>query len=323
MRKNNLSKIRIIGLLLLMTASCASPLIHVEPTGDMSLKLDQSLLKTAGSDLDIVPVSYTIEGSNDLGYTFDLVTSDADIQFPDLSSGLWLINVRAYNAQDLIIAEGTGSLSVESGGYASITIVLYSTMGTGSLDFSLAWNSDLVFNETVEISLINLNGDEIPLVYNQQSGLAAGITENLSAGFYTLEVQLFDDLFLVMGAMEIIQIREGGETDIHLDFAQINKPGQGFPVSGESFAIAWDYSETQPDYYNIYYREHGSFTWIFLGSTSSGSILEYTIDQALLPVGDYDFAVSSVIGIEESELHTSMDDNAIPATGWYIQWLGV
>jgi len=312
-----------IIILLLITVSCSSPLVDVTSTGDMNLTLDQSAMKSIISDLDTVPASYRIEGFNATGSTFDVVTADTNIQFPDLSPGLWQISVCAYNSIDQVIAEGTGSLDVLPGGYAAMTVVLYETTGSGSLDFSVIWNADLVYSETLEITLTNLNGDVIPMTYNHISGIAAGLTENLSAGFYTLEVQLFDDFSLVMGAMELIQIREGGQTDINLDFAQLNKAGQRIPVSTENFTISWDQSDLPADFYKVYYRNHGTFTWTYLGSTASGTILEFTIDQSILTYGVYDLAVSSVVGIEESELHSSMDDSALPATGWYIDWMGI
>ena len=323
LHNNYFSRIRIISFFISITLSCSSPLVFLDTTGEISLALELGPMKAAVSDLDTIPVSYRIEGSNITGSEFDVTTSDTNIQFPDLKPGTWQIRVRAYNAASQVIAEGAGILEVQPGGYSSMTIILYSTAGTGTLDFSLIWNSDLVYNAILEISLKNLNGELIPMTYNQDTGTAAGLTENLAAGFYTLQVHLLDDSQSVMGAMELVQIREGGETDIHLDFSLINKAGQRVPVNTESFTISWDVEDPSVDLYNIYYREHGSFTWFYLGSTESGSTLEYTIDQGVLPYGVYDMAVSSVADSQESELHTSMDDTALPATGWYIDWQGL
>lgn len=320
--KNCLKKIGMIAILSVITVSCSNSLMDLNSSGEMNLTLDPDQIRSVISDLDTVPVSYSIEGSNDTGSVFDVLTPDTNIQIPDLSPGTWQIRVCAFNEQGQMIAEGSGTLEVQPGGYTSMTIVLRDATGTGSLDFSLIWNADLVWNESLEICLKTFNGDLIPLIYSQNPGTAAGLTENLSAGFYTLEVQLFDDLVLVMGAMEIVQIRESGVTDIDLDFSQINKPGQRIPINEESFTLEWDVSDTEADEYKIYYREHGSYTWSYLGSTPSGLIPEYTVDQSSLPYGVYDFAVSSVAGSEESELHSSMDDTAAPATGWYIDWQG-
>jgi hypothetical protein len=320
--KNKLFKYGFILILLIITVSCSKLLVNVESSGDMNLTLDA--MRSITSELDVVPVSYRLEGSNGGGATFDFVTADTNVQIPDLSTGEWQIRVRAYNTLNQVIAEGIGTLEVQPGGYSSMTIVLYDTTGSGSLDFSLSWNDDLVWNESVEVSLKNLNGDEIPLVFNQDTGFASGLFDDLSAGFYTLEVKLFDDLILAMGAMELVQIRESSVTNVNLDFSQLNKPGQRISVTADSFTISWNADlAANADEFRIYYREHGSFIWTYLGSTLFGTTLEYTIDQSAIPFGVYDLAVSSVEAGVESELHSSMDDSAVPATGWYVDWVGL
>jgi len=320
--KNIFYRIGIMIIFLMTMISCSNLLVDMDSSGEMNLTLDT--MRSVTSELDEIVASYRLEGSNEKGSVFDLVTTDTTVQIPDLTPGEWQIRVRAYNSAGSVIAEGVGTLTVEPGGYASMTIVLYSLSGTGSLDFSLSWNEDLVWNESVQVLLKNLNGDEIPVDFNQSTGIASGLFDNLASGFYTLEVKLFDNLTLAMGAIELIQVREGAVTNVHLDFSQINKPGQRIPVSADSFTISWDYdSVTEVDEYRIYYREHNSFIWTFLGSTVSGSVLEFTIDQNILAFGAYDLAVSSVAGAVESELHSSMDDSAVPATGWYIDWAGL
>lgn len=317
--KNRNFKTGIISILLLITISCSNHLMDMNSSGEVNLTLDA--LRSVTSDLDTLPVSYRIEGTNLSGDSFDFVTVDTNVQIPDLSPGEWQIRIEAYNESAQVISEGVGTLNVEPGGNASITVILYSLSGSGSLDFSVSWNENLVYNEIVEVLLKNLNGDEIPLNFNQNPGIASGIFDNLPSGFYTLEVKLFDNMILTMGAMELIQIKEGGVTNINLDFSQINKPGQKISVTGVSFTIAWDYdTPSTVDDYRIYYREHGTFVWMYLGSTGSGSILEYTIENSALAYGVYDIAVSSVSGSHESEFHTSMDDSAVPSTGWYIDW---
>ena len=316
------SKSGILSILLLFVVSCSNHLVDVKSTGEMNLTLDA--MRSISSELDEVVVSYRLEGSNDNGDEFDFTTTNTTVQIPDLSPGEWQIRVQAYNEAGLVVAEGVGTLNVEPGGYASMTIVLYSLSGSGSLDFSLSWNDDLLLNESVQVTLKNLNGDEFPVTLTMADGIASGLLESLPAGFYTLEVKLFEDLTLAMGAMELVQIKESAVTNINLDFSQINKAGQRIPVTTDNFTISWDYDLlSTADEYRIYYREHGSFIWTYLGSTASGSILEYTIDQNALVLGAYDLAVSSVSGSEESELHSSMDDSAIPATGWYIDWTGL
>ena len=70
-------------------------------------------------------------------------------------------------------------------------------------------------------------------------------------------------------------------------------------------------------FYNVYYRNHGDIDWIWHGAAASDNP-EYRVSLA---DGEYDFAVSSVGPDDrESDLHTSLDENAYPAGGWYLIW---
>lgn len=93
--------------------------------------------------------------------------------------------------------------------------------------------------------------------------------------------------------------------------------------SGSFIEMEWDYYPDEPvDYYNFYYREHGSSSWIFLKSTNSDTA-EVTIAYSELGKGSWDFAVSAIdYSGNESELHTSLDETAYPVTGWYLTWEG-
>ena len=102
--KKCLQKIGMIAILLVITVSCSNPLMDLNSSGEMNLTLDPDTMRSVISDLDTVPVSYRIEGSNDTGSTFDLVTSNINIQITDLKAGTWQIRAWAYNELDQIIA---------------------------------------------------------------------------------------------------------------------------------------------------------------------------------------------------------------------------
>lgn len=307
-----MKKILFIAIALILS-SCSAMLLQPNETGEISMR-------TAAPELDEAPAYFRIGGTHESGRTFERTTTGTEILIDDLLPGVWQLTVKGFNSSDQVVAEGTGSLTVESGGSSSIIIVLYSTTGTGALDLRLLWNPDLVLNASLAISMSTLGGAEIDVNCEVLTGEASGLTENLPSGFYRLNVQLYDGAVSVMGSMETVLIREGATTAIDLDYTQINKPGQCLSVNGTEFTIGWDCDDTTVDEYRIYYREHGTWSWILLGSTGSGEILDFTVDTGILDYGVYDFAVSSVAGSEESELHTSMDDTALPATGWYVSW---
>lgn len=317
-------RIAVITLILIVPAinmSCSREfLIPTDGQGDLDVTLDSETLRTAQPGLDNEPASYRISGTHHSGAAFDITTPDTSIHVSDLQIGDWELHVRAYNGSNQIIAQGTGSLSIEPGGSHSISIVLYNALGTGSLNFSLNWNSQLIADESLSVVFSTLGGEALPLDYTIIDGTATGITDGIPSGFYKMEVNLHDGPEVVMGTVEIVLIQEGTVTAVDLDFTQINKPGQMIPVAGPDFTVSWDSDSLSVDEYRVYYREHGTFNWMLLGSTGSGAVLTFTVDQSMLPFGTYDLAVSSVAGGAESELHTSMDDTAVPATGWYIDW---
>lgn len=321
MKRINKPLLGLILIVILLPISCAKAFnMNLEIKGDMEVTLDPETMRTARSGLDTEPASYRIEGTHSGGAAFDITSLDTSLQINDLQIGEWDLRVRAYNSAGQIVAEGTGTLTVEPGGLSAITLMLYNAVGTGSLDFNLIWNPDLLANESLTITLTTLGGDAVAMQYTADSGVASGLTDQLGAGFYKLDVQLWDGAAAVMGAVEMVLIHEGTATTVDLDFTQINKPGQVIPLTGSDFTISWNSDSADADDFRLYYREHGTYNWIFLGSTGSGSILDFTVDQTMLAYGTYDFAVSSIREGAESELHTSMDDTAVPATGWYIDW---
>lgn len=301
--------------------SCSGArLIDLDLKGKMNITVDPDTMRTAVSGQDSDAVSFRIEGSHESGMTFETLSESPSALIVDLIPGTWSIRVRGYNSTGQVVAEGIGTMTVEPGGLSSMTVVLYGATGTGSLDFSLVWNEEIIAERTLFVSLKKADGTEIPFDMATASGSAEGLHENLTAGFYILEVRLLDGGETLMGALETVLIREGSVTEVNLDFTRLNKKEQRIAVSGESFTISWNYEGSAVDEYRLYYREHGTYNWQFLGSTESGMIRIFTIDTTLLPHGLYDMAVSSVSAGIESELHTSMDDTAVPATGWYIDW---
>jgi hypothetical protein len=91
-----------------------------------------------------------------------------------------------------------------------------------------------------------------------------------------------------------------------------------YTVEGDSFTLAWNPSESEDLLgYNVYYRPHETENWLFLTDSAEAQL---EISSAMLPGGDYEFAVSSYTATEESDLHTSLDATANPDTGWYLVW---
>jgi hypothetical protein len=85
--------------------------------------------------------------------------------------------------------------------------------------------------------------------------------------------------------------------------------------------VAWDPPPSEISTYKIYYRAHESGSWILFDEIPADDNPEYTLYHADFGDGDFDFGVIAVDGgAEESEMHTSLDDSALPECGWYLAW---
>jgi hypothetical protein len=91
-------------------------------------------------------------------------------------------------------------------------------------------------------------------------------------------------------------------------------------ITAASVTLYWDApSGTAPDKYSVYYKQHFTSTWKLLKAVTTTQLLvNYTdLDNGKI----YDFAVSAIYTSKETDLHTSLENTAIPATGWYIKWV--
>jgi hypothetical protein len=89
----------------------------------------------------------------------------------------------------------------------------------------------------------------------------------------------------------------------------------------EELTLAWDPPASEIANYKIYYRSHGSGTWIMFDEIPADDDPEYTLFHADFGNGEYDFGVVAVDAeTEESAMHTSLDATAQPSSGWYLSW---
>ncbi|MDZ7852627.1 MAG: fibronectin type III domain-containing protein [Halomonas sp.] len=93
-------------------------------------------------------------------------------------------------------------------------------------------------------------------------------------------------------------------------------------VAAESFVLAWDppADASEIDSYHVYARPRGEYQWQSVSEVQAGDTPTLTVTQSLLTYGTWEFAVAAVAGGVESDFHTSMDDDAMPATGWFLEW---
>lgn len=106
----------------------------------------------------------------------------------------------------------------------------------------------------------------------------------------------------------------------------IDKPHE-IIVTSNYITIEWDnpvfFSKTNTiESYNIYFRKHGYYQWLFYSEVDYKRIPSFTFDSGDFTPGKYDFGVSAVTTDgRESKIHSSLDSSASPSTGWYIFWI--
>ena len=93
-------------------------------------------------------------------------------------------------------------------------------------------------------------------------------------------------------------------------------------LSGEAFTMAWDASGSDNvATYTVYIREFGTDLWLVFSSVDVSETPNLIIEPSMLQEGEWEFGVSEVHTTgEEGDIHSSLDANAIPTTGWYLKW---
>ncbi len=100
-------------------------------------------------------------------------------------------------------------------------------------------------------------------------------------------------------------------------------------VHQDYLTLAWDPSAspgrnlpTDIVAYSVFYRRLSDPQWIHLAEVPVNARPQYTVTHDRLGDGFFVFAVSSISADGSvSVLHTSLDWNAIPVSGWYVWWM--
>ncbi len=315
----------VILTIMILLSACSNPIGNSAEQGQVTLHLDVGS-RTLVSDISTEISLYRVTFSDGSGSEVVVDSQNTTIQTSLPALKTYDILVEGFNSSSQLVATGVGSVTIESGQTHSLAIIVTAADGSGTARIEIQWNSVQTQSASVEGYLKNTQNQTIPMNFSVTSdGQAVGEVQ-VDDGFYTLEAQLLDGGTVVAGFAEAVQISAGGTTQHVFSFDTVNKPGEAIAVTSDSFTVVWNPPEDPDtgnplavDGYRFYYREHGTYQWTHLADTGA-TVTEYTVTTADIPYGEYDFAVSSVSSGEESELHTSYDDTAVPSYGWYIDW---
>ena len=312
-------------VIIMLFSACSNPVGNSTERGKVELHLDVGS-RTLVSDISTQISSYRVTFSNAEGSEVSVESAETTIEASLPSEGTWDILVEGLNDSGQVVATGTSSVEVTAGETVSVAIVLGPADGNGTASFEVQWNSIQTNNPSVTGHLVNSQNETISMEFTITAAGTATSEVQVDDGYYTLEAQLLDSGVVVAGFAEAVQISAGGTTQHVFSFDTVNKPGEAFTVTSDQFTVAWNPPEDPDtgdplsvDGYRLYYRDHGTYEWTHLVDTGSAET-EFTVTTTDLSYGEYDFAVSSVSSGEESELHTSFDDTAIPSYGWYVDW---
>jgi hypothetical protein len=307
-------------------SACIQPAILEFSVGTVNIEIEASrpTVQAVSPVGDLTIALYEVTGNTLSGASFSDSTIDGQLQPMYLAAGLWTIEVQAVNPSGITVGYGSETVLVRTGESSSVSITVGPVAGAGTLALALNWNADLVVAPAVAVELTGFDGEtiDIPAVIDAESqGTVAGA--GLASGYYQMAVRLIDSTVVVAGLTEMVRIADGMATEFAYVFDNINKVGKELPIENDSFTLAWDPPSPEPATgYRIYVRERGTEEWAYLVEVAADAAPSTTITTDILAYGRYEFAVSSVSSSMESRIHTSMDDDAMPATGWFVNWTG-
>jgi len=312
--------------LALSAAACNGPQSQVATISAETLVSDGAERSIGPSQIPD-PVLYRLSGIGPENANFSQTAVSLPTNVDGLLPGDWVITVEAIDADDNIVLHGSSETMVASGHPTAISVILTPTGDTGHVNIELLWPGNLVSDPHVVAVVENEASGAVPLgvQLSAEPGRATCTADSLQAGWYHLRLQLQEGTAVVAGRAELLEVRGAETTSASITISELNKPGTPILIQGTQFDLLWDPGEGGSPMdpvvrYNVYYRNHGTFPWVFLGDT--GTLVEsYQISTDILPHGSYDFAVSSVTASgAESVPHTSLEDTAEPQTGWYVVW---
>jgi len=183
-----------------------------EYTGFLSIDISSSIkARTILPDTDMTVESYDLYGTGPNGLSFVRFGETLQSSFiVPLSPGVWNINAKALNPVSYLIGEGSGEVTVRVGKTTSLVLDVHPLDGDGTLRVQLALSQGNVSDLSLEINLYTPDGDSvlserIPVTdqYFQYEN------SSIAAGYYRMELRLFEGNAYVWGTIEALRIIAG------------------------------------------------------------------------------------------------------------------
>jgi hypothetical protein len=222
----NIKSFLTIGLVLCGLALVSCPGISEgpdgspqKPNGSLTITITDGVSRAALlPGIDMSPASYRLTGTGPGTASLDQIFMESSKTFEALVSGTWTITITARNNQGTDIGEGTGSITVYGNAPASLVLTVRPFTGNGTLSLNLEWNAALIISPAVQTELINADDVSQTLTFTLGAGGASYSGSAIPAGYYTLNIDLYDGAVKVSGGTTVVRIVAGNTTSGTIQF---------------------------------------------------------------------------------------------------------
>jgi hypothetical protein len=191
--------------------SCPIGMPRSDSLGLLQLRISASSMaaKTILPPLVMDVASYAVSGDGPASASFSQTgLTGASVIQSSLVAGPWTITVDAFNAVHELIGSGSVAVSIEAGLTTQASVEVTSLEGAGTLTIDLSWVSGLfpILPSMVGV-LTPVGGDGRNCVFTAgENSLSYTSGKTLSAGYYSLEMQLIDQAVVTWGCFESVRI---------------------------------------------------------------------------------------------------------------------
>ena len=218
-----------LSVFVLLISGCAAIFHSGEGGGSLTITIAGGMNRTLAPAVNMEAASYIVTlqklDAEEI-LTQSIPASTTSVTMGKLEFGDWTVRVDAYNGETpspRLIGTGEDTIKIETKKTASVIIVLG---GTGTLDLAVAWSGSIE-NVSVNASLTPLGETGQIAIPPLSVGVTDNINKTLAAGYYTLAMQLRDDLNegkVIGGAVETVRIVEGFTTQGTVSFVNLTEP---------------------------------------------------------------------------------------------------
>ena len=223
-------------------------------TGTLTLNVNEQVSRTLTPTISMAPASYLVAGAGPSGAAFSQsFPCGSSVTIPSLAFGEWTVTVTAKNSAGIAIGAGGCVVSVLSNKLVTANVTVIPYAGQGSLDLAVNWPASKVQLPTVTGTLLSSAGVERSLVFavDASTGKATCVAANVSTGYHTLTLKLYDNGVLVKGAgaVEVVRIVKDQTTTGVFNFTNLGTGSLGVnitPAMADALTVTISGAATKP-----------------------------------------------------------------------------